>query len=434
MFVKLCVIILSMFTSIVTIFSPVPDVGAMPIDADPDFVPVLRFVASSDSHVKKSGDLGCTRIMKMINTGYAAAEADENYKKLDAAIMSGDITNGGLPTAFCAVNASVKKVLKDETDFLAVAAKNHDSYAGRISRGYVSGISGDKADFHKVINGFHFIGLSASPTSLIHYTKSQIRWLDEQLAEAVADDPAKPVFVFQHEHIYDTVYGSLPGDGWGVEFFTDILSKYPQVIDISGHSHYPANDPRAIWQGAFTALNDGGLAYYEFTIDGATSQHPESGDTMAHCLLVEVDADNRVKIRVCDLTADEVLAEYLVDNVADPVKTKYAFDTRKAAASAPVFDEEPEVTVSDKTAAITVKPAKASAEDVVFIYRVTVTDADGKTAATFKKLGNYYKSLTPEDVKFSFTAENAGEYTVSVIAEDVWGLASAPAVTAFTVG
>lgn len=313
--------IFGLILSFLTLFiGAVPEVEPMNVPAADDFSPVLRFVVSSDSHIKENGDDGCQKIMKMIKTGAAAGE-NTDHPALDAAVMVGDITNTGFPHTFAEFRASVNKVLPEETDFLCVAAKNHDSYLGRVSRCYVSAVSGDPADFHKVINGFHFIGLSASPLLSQHYTDRQLNWLDEQLAQATADDPAKPVFVFQHEHIKDTVYGSLPGDGWGVEFFTDILSKYPQVIDISGHSHYPANDPRSIWQGGFTAINDGGLSYYEFTIDGSNSQHPESSDNMAHMLLVEVDGQNRVKVRVCDMTCDAVLAEYMIDNVSEVNKT-----------------------------------------------------------------------------------------------------------------
>lgn len=432
MFAKLCSIVMTVFTFMMTMFNTVPTVEPMQVPADPDFAPVLRFVVSSDSHVKKFGDIGCQRIMKMIATGNAAADADSNHNTLDAAVMVGDITNFGLPTAFWSINAAVKSVLRDETDFLAVAAKNHDSYLGRISRGYVSGISEDRADFHKVINGYHFIGLSACADIIFHYSDAQIRWLDKQLAEAVADDPSKPVFVFQHEHVYNTVYGSLPEDTWGVEFLTETLSKYPQVVDISGHSHYPANDPRAIWQGVFTALNDGGLAYYEFTVDGAKSQHPEGGDTMAHMLLVEVNAENVVKVRVCDLSADAVLAEYVIDNVTEPVKTKYAPANRKAAASAPVFTSSPEISVSGSTASFTILPAEASEDDVVFIYRLTVQDADGNTVKTWKHLGDYYKNAEPRPLTGSYELP-AGEYTAIFTAEDAWGLASEPAVVPFTV-
>ena len=104
-----------------------------------------------------------------------------------------------------------------------------------------------------------------------NYTEMAYEILDlcpTDISAAVEADPEKPVFVFQHEHVRDTVYGSSKSDGWGLETFTEVLSKYPQVVHISGHSHFPANDPRAIWQGNFTAVNDGGLGYFELAVDG----------------------------------------------------------------------------------------------------------------------------------------------------------------------
>lgn len=433
MFRKIFSLFVSLFMTIAIGSTPMPEVTGMAVPYDGSFKPVIRFVVSSDSHVNEFADKGCVRIMKMLETGYNAAQADPEYSKLDAAVLVGDITDSGKPTAFASIKACVDNTLRDGTDFMCVVAKSHDSYKGRISRSYASQISGDSADFHKIINGYHFIGISASPTSLKHYTKKQLKWLDAELAKAVADKPEQPVFVFQHENITNTVYGSYTEDGWGVEFFTEILSKYPQAVDFSGHSHYPANDPRSIWQGAFTAINDGGLNYYEFTIDGQNVQHPESSSNMAHMLLVEVDAANRVRVRVCDLNAEAVMTEYMIDNITEPVKTKYAHDTRRANATAPVLTSAPEVSVNGSDAAITVKPATAGKDDVVFIYRVNVTNSKGEVVSSQKSLGDYYKNSIPQDIRFTVGSLNAGNYTVSVVAESAWGPQSQPVTTSFTV-
>lgn len=433
MLAKIFSIFTALFVAIVSLFNTMPDVEPMKIQPDDNFVPVLRFVVSSDSHIKKYGDIGCQRIMKMIKTGYAAAEADKNYSNLDAVVMVGDITNFGLPSAFWAVQASLDNSLKDGTDFLGIAAKNHDGYLGRISRTHVAAISGDRSDFHKVINGYHFIGISAAMNIFVHYSNHQLKWLDKELAKAVADDPTKPVFVFQHEHIKNTVYGSYDEDGWGVDNFTEILSKYPQVVDISGHSHYPANDPRAIWQGAFTAINDGGLAYYEFTVDGHNSQHPESSDNMAHMLLVEVDAQNRVKVRICDLNAEAVLGEYLIDDFDNPNKAKYSQEIRRANAEAPVFNSKPVVSVNGSEVTVTSKPAVPDDDDVVFIYRFEITDANGNVISSQKKLGDYYKHAVCENVTFKADNLESGEYTVKLVAESAWGKTSKPVTAKFAI-
>ena len=52
----------------------------------------------------------------------------------------------------------------------------------------------------------------------------------------------KPIFVFIHQPLYDTVAGSKPGRGWnGVEQdkqVKDILEKYLQAILFTGHTHW----------------------------------------------------------------------------------------------------------------------------------------------------------------------------------------------------
>ena len=335
-------IILSLYTLIASIITPA-FVAPVPEISQDDFIPVMRFVATSDTHIEKLGDTGCQRTSAMIKTAYAISEADADYKNLDAVVFSGDLTDNGYKKAFYAFAAVTNSEIRNGTERLAVVAKSHDSYTYlNNSLDIFTELTGQETDFHRVINGFHFIGISRSD-SLKQYTKQQVQWLDENIAAAVADDPQKPVFVFQHEHVKDTVYGSSKTDGWGLDTFTDVLSKYPQVVHISGHSHFPANDPRAVWQGEFTAINDGGLAYFELAVDGKNGQFPEEKDRMSQALIVEVDAANRVLVKVLDVDEGTIMREFLIDNITEKNKTKYSFEARKEAAFAPVFDDGTEL-------------------------------------------------------------------------------------------
>ena len=74
------------------------------------------------------------------------------------------------------------------------------------------------------------------------------------------DDPTKPIFVITHLNPIDTVYGS---DAWGNADIHDVLQDYPQVISLSGHSHYTVADERSIWQGSYTAMSTQSLDYIE---------------------------------------------------------------------------------------------------------------------------------------------------------------------------
>lgn len=425
---SICVCIFTFIASLITsgYNAPVPE------NQDDGFVLVMRFVSTSDTHIKTIGDKSCQRLAKLIKTAYAISDDDKDYKNLDAVVFSGDITDNGLSNSFYAFAGITNATFREGTERLAIVAKAHDSYTyGQFSRNVYTSITGQEADFHRVINGFHFIGISRAQSSIVHYSKKQIEWLDNNIAEAVSDDPEKPVFVFQHEHVRDTVYGSSKTDGWGLDVFTEVLEKYPQVIHISGHSHFPANDPRAIWQDSFTAINDGGLAYFELAVDGKNGQFPEGNDRMTHSLIIEVDKDNRVLVKVLDVDEGKFIKEFLIDNVAEANKTKYNPETRKANSSAPVFDENAELTVKKEKRKIfvTVPQAKVTGDNEVFVYRISVENKDGKEVYSSWSFSEYYFAEMPESITFdSFNLIRKGEYTIKVVAEDVWGNISDPLV------
>lgn len=415
-------IVLSVFTFIASLMTP-SYVAPVPETAKDDFVPVMRFVATSDTHIEELGDTGCQRLSKMLKTAYAISEADEDYKNLDAVVFSGDITDNGYIGSFLAFAATTDSEIREGTQRLAVVSKAHDSYTYyNNSLKIFTSLTGQETDFHRVIGGFHFIGVSRSDT-LKQYTDDQIEWLDENIAAAVADDPQKPVFVFQHEHVRDTVYGSSKSDGWGLETFTQVLSKYPQVVHISGHSHFPANDPRAIWQGSFTALNDGGLAYYELAVDGKNGQFPEEKDRQSQALIIEVDADNRVLVKVLDVDAGQIMREFLIDNIAEENKTKYSFDTRSESASAPVFSEGAALEYKKDGIKhyVTVPQATVSEDNEVFVYRISVLNKKGRTVYEDWAFSDYFHADKSEKITFDGFVTLGKDYTVKVCAEDVWG-------------
>ena len=415
-------VILGVFTFFASLVCPSFESPVPEIQQD-DFVPVMRFVATSDTHINTFGDKGFRRTSAMIKTAYAISEADKDYKKLDAVVFSGDLTDNGYRDSFYAFAAVTDHEIREGTERLAVVAKAHDGFTFQNNSLKVfKVITGQETDFHRVINGFHFIGVSRSET-LEHYTDEQIKWLDENIAAAVEADPEKPVFVFQHEHVLNTVYGSSETDGWGVDTFTDVLTKYPQVVHISGHSHFPANDPRAVWQGSFTAINDGGLSYFELAVDGENEQYPEGKERMSQALIVEVDADNRVLVKVLDVDEGRIMREFLIDNITEKNKTKYSFDARKEGADAPCFSEDAALSLEKKAGKyyVTVPQASTSEDNEVFVYRLSVVDGNGKTVREAWVFSQYFFSDRPESITFDGFSASEKNLAVRVCAEDVWG-------------
>lgn len=437
MLTKFLAVFFSLFSWFYSFAGMYPTAANLPAELPKDdFVPVVRVAVTSDTHINALNDYHSRRVEKMINTSYAYAEKDKDYKKLDGVVFAGDITNSGRKDQYISFKLATDKTLREGTKLMPVQAKSHDcNTMGREALAYFSDLMGLPNDWDYVINGYHFIGLSVSPDASVHYSADQIKWLDEHLAAAVKENPEKPVFVFQHEHIADTVYGSNSSyEHWGMDYLTPTLSKYSQVIDISGHSHYTANDPRSIWQGEFTAIGDGGLNYFEFAVDGKNEYFPDNKDIQQQMLFVEADAENRVLIRIYDQNADAFIGEYHLDSFNDPSAFRYKPADRKEKASAPVFEhsEQLKVTKNKGNCTIDVPVATPSADDVVFLYRIKVLDSKGKEIYTELSLSNYYYSTTPEGVTFTFSADKAPAGSVlEVTAEDAWGYVSQPITYTF---
>ena len=269
-----------------------------------------------------------------------------------------------------------------------------------------------------------------------HYDEGQIAWLRTQLEEATAADPLKPVFVMHHEHVRNTVYGSSDFEGWGVTAFTDVLKDFPQVVDFSGHSHYPLNDPRSLWQGEFTAIGTGALYYTELTVDDVRTIHPDGYKKVATCWIVEADANNRLRLRGMDVLSQQVLCEYILENPADPANRTYTPQKRAEASKPPVFDAGASVKAKARSDELRVTvPAARSADGMpVVLYRAAAYDADGSEAASAWAIPRYYVTGTEKEITVTLPELPAGTYEVRAVAETAYGVQSAPLTTTVTVG
>ena len=191
--------ILSFILSIITFLTApiIPNfVAPVPEIAQDDFVPVMRFVATSDLHINTVGDTGCERLSKLLKTAYAISDADTDYQNLDAAVFAGDITDNGFIDSFAAFTAITDMELREDTERLAVLAKSHDSYTfGKNALKIYSAMTNQETDFHRVINGFHFIGVSRSKT-IKQYTNAQVEWLDSELQKQLLKIPKSPFLLF----------------------------------------------------------------------------------------------------------------------------------------------------------------------------------------------------------------------------------------------
>lgn len=397
------------------------------------FTPIVRFTVASDVHLKDSGgEAEAYRLGLMIRSSYKIAENSPGYKALDAISFVGDLTDRGTPTTLQKFKDICDDNFKTGIENLTVLGNHEFGHDKENTIANYESIVGLPYRFHKVINGVHFIGVSPDRGGSGYTVATQV-WLDKQLKAAVADNPDNPIFVFQHHHIWGTVYGSL---SWGNIDLNAVLSQYPQVIDFSGHSHYPLEDPRSLWQGAFTALGTSTLSYFEmehFPLTGG--QFPEGNRNAAQMWVVEVDAQGAVLLRGYDLLSDQFIGDpYYIATPAD--KTTFAYNTRngRAKSEAPVFADDAQLTaVKNDDGTYAVKFPAADHAQIVRQYEIIVTQRFGGIAFRKTHLSDYYYYPRPTDYTIPVGELKAGKtYTATVVAFDAYYKPSKPITLTFT--
>lgn len=392
-----------------------------------NFKPVFRFVICSDAHIEGIGTPGYNRLKKTIDYSLAFASAAEVCNKIDMFFIAGDITNRGTKEEFDSFKEIYDYGREKGLEFLCTVAKGHDSIAmGKKSLEYYRFLTGQETDFHRVIGGYHFIGVSTSKLKKHFNSQFQKIWLKKELDKAVKDTPDKPVFLIHHEHIKYTVYGSYDEDGWGKLLFADLLKKYPNVVDFSGHSHYPVNDPRSVWQKEYTAIGTGSLKYTELTVDGQQKIHPDFFEECANFLIVEADKDDNLRVLGIDCLAGEILCEYYLKNPADKNNREYTIEKQSALSRSPVFSADAEILLTDEDGFYKAEYPKAESTDKmpVFIYRVYVENEAGETLKERKTIPAYYLYKTSDTLVTHLGRLTAGIYKIKVIAETPYGVQS----------
>ena len=423
---------LSLFLALIFILGTV-SLGLVSCSNNSDFTPVLRFAVASDVHIKDSGsDAEEAQLEKLFEVSYRHSRSiGSSYKALDAVIFAGDFTDLGTLTSMNKFKSIVDDNLKSETQAL-VSLGNHEFFTDpqNTEERYKS-VFNTEVDEHLVIQGFHFIKLSPNGES---FSEEKLRWLSEELEKAALDTPDLPIFVVQHQHVKGTVYGST---GWGVDGLYDILSKYPQVVDFSGHSHFPIQDERSLWQGDFTAIGTGTLSYIEMGLNGVSSDyvfpHGKHGDyelwkrtgdsDYAVFQIVECDKNGNIRLTGYDLISDTVLFEKRIDSPSD----KSCFitnETKAVTTSVPEFSEGSACQINEsENGEILLAIPQALSDAYIESYRAEVY-SDGKLIKTYYALSGQIFTPHPETIHIRITGlEKGREYTVRIYAVNAYGVA-----------
>ncbi|MFZ7943805.1 fibronectin type III domain-containing protein [Neobacillus sp. 19] len=386
---------------------------------DTEESPVLQFPVMSDIHIGEKYQKD--RFIKALSDFRILAP---NYQ---AIAMVGDITNHGWEQEYDDFNNILNSNIIPSAEKI-ITMGNHEYFEGVFSNRdwdpefymnrFVSKTrlpeEGTKIYYDKWIQGYHFITLGGEgfPSSDDHdhanVTDEQYDWLEKTLSED--SDPAKPIFVFLHQAIDNTVYGS---DDWGGGFnnnrLQEILSQYPQVILFSGHSHYLLNHPRTVYQNGFTMANAGSVAY----------TYSDSGSHLnSQGLLVNVFLD-KVEIKARDFTTNTWVRTFTVQL---PFKQTY-YDKNN-----PFFFKGASTKVEKNVTGDTVTLSWDAAFDDSQVDKYIIKN-NGKVLYT--KYMNFWDNKSQESNIYATLTNLSPDtvYNLSIIAVDAWNKESINSLT-----
>lgn len=375
--------------------------------------PALRFAVISDTHVGPNKKTEAERLKNVFKTVY---DLDPN---IDAVSVVGDLTDSGAQAEYDVFKSVVDANKKPETKLIASMGNHEGNTAARFTAA-----TQNQPRQNTVINGYHFITLSPKSLPTVYggsrYNLDE-QWLREQLNAATLEDKTKPVFVFLHHGIKDTAYGT---DEWNTPDLKNVLSDFPQVVNFGGHSHYPLNDPRSIYQKDFTALNTSTISYFELETGMMYGSIPPNANNSNQMMVLDVDG-TKVRIKKLDLLSGKYIGEdWVFDTALGKEGFKYT-DARSTDSESPYFESNAAVKVSDANdtgATITIDQAKINdklgdnQDQIVHSYKYDFTNKKtGKVEKSYKIWSEYYFLPMSNTLTQKFTGLKPGnEYEVSV--------------------
>ncbi len=348
--------------------------------------PIMSFGVSSDMHIGG----GSTKYENEKKFENSLRQYNKLIPKASAMVFVGDLTHRGTTIQYSAFNRIVKDNLKN-TKTKIYTMGNHEYFNTKptYDTGSIWADSKALGDFksnmkvkdvygEEIIGGYQFIYLSGdhmwingnSNQDDAIISDQQYTWLEGTLKKAT--DKTKPIFVFLHQALNDTVAGSnfYQRENNNIRLY-NILKQYPQVILFSGHSHLTAKNQNTVFQEAFTMVNTSSV--------GDVWDRNFAIKDKSEGAVVDVYSD-KVVIKHRDFLSNEWVNMAVVD-------TPYTPKTYEK--TAPVMNEDSLELVLNKDKAINVNFETAKGTYAVEKYTVLMNG---------KKVLDYYIDTTLQQV------------------------------------
>lgn len=163
-----------------------------------------------------------------------------------------------------------------------------------------------------------FIGADTYENGNAAYSDEQLKWLDQTLKSS---NSQRPVFVFMHQPLQDTLTGTTGTKGYDDVFNSmqvkAILDKYSNAVIFSGHTHRSMQEERTMYRftGGSRAFNAASVASLLAT-DQLGNNYELTGSQGYYVTVYE----NAVMVRGRDFSTGEWIPQacYLFDPKPDP--------------------------------------------------------------------------------------------------------------------
>lgn len=282
--------------------------------------PLLKVGVTTDTHFGRVDVKGVERCEKAWNL----------FKRHGCGLVAncGDIANTFLPEWYAEVCKMRKRVFDDPK----TAPREVWVYAGhdrmnmpddndKKSLGNYALLKKSLQIPHEAYDSFSMAGFEF----LVIPSVADFKRYERMLSQACARTPGRPVFVFDHHPARMTTEGSAQG---GDERRNRLLSRFPQVVHVTGHAHGSLYNEQNIHQGAFTSVSAACLTYFTGMYTGT---FPDAGQNRS-VLVMEIFAKHAVIRRYCVETGDEIGADepWIIRWPYNPKKPYYSHENMRA--------------------------------------------------------------------------------------------------------
>lgn len=224
--------------------------------------PIFSFQIITDTHVTEDHEHGYNKHLEQALADIASVAPNSR-----AIMHIGDLTDHGFEQEYDEFQR-IWSSYEAKLPRLYITTGNHDVGLGNWQErsGRFLARTGNETLYHDHwIEGYHFIFLSTE-AGLDRYctlSQTQLDWLQQRLAENAAAN--KPIFLFLHQPLKNTVAGSMEHQDWhGVtedEQLQAIIQQFPQIMMFTGHTHWELGSPHTYNEAKPAMFNAASVAY-----------------------------------------------------------------------------------------------------------------------------------------------------------------------------